>query len=135
MKRMLQVISNIGIIFIVSIVIIIAMHFAENRSTIEIRTLISLLIIACETQIVSVSMDYVIIKSMGLHMFTELLIMEGAVLVTGYLLGVFDFEKLSYIFTDVFIIAFVYAFTAMHYWISAKYAANEINQYLFNKKL
>ena len=135
MKRMLQVISNIGIIFIVSIVIIIAMHFAENRSTIEIRTLISLLIIACETQIVSVIMDYVIIKSMGLHMFTELLIMEGAVLVTGYLLGVFDFEKLSYIFTDVFIIAFVYAFTAMHYWISAKYAANEINQYLFNKKL
>lgn len=135
MKRMLQVISNIGIIFIVSIVIIIAMHFAENRSTIEIRTLISLLIIACETQIVSVIMDYVIIKSMGLHMFTELLIMEGAVLVTGYLLGVFDFGKLSYIFTDVFIIAFVYAFTAMHYWISAKYAANEINQYLFNKKL
>ncbi len=134
MKRILQVISNIGIIFTVLIIIVIVMHFIDDRSTVEIGTLLNLLIIVCETQMVSAIMDHVIIKPMGLHMFTELLVMEGVVLITGYLLGVFDFEKLYYIFVYIFIIAFVYAFTVMYYWISAKYAANEINQYLLNKK-
>ncbi len=133
MKRILQIINNMGIIFTASIVIVIAMHLLDTRSTVEVKTLLNLFIIAGSTQIVSAIMDHVIIKPVWLHMFTELMAMEGLVLISGYLSGVFIFEKLGYVLIDILLIAFVYAFTVIYYWVSAKYAANEINQYLYNK--
>lgn len=133
MKRIVQVIQNTSIIFSLSVIILIVIHKIEMAETVRISSLLNLLIISAATQIISVLMDYITIKPIGIHMLVELIAMEILVLTLGFCFGLLNFERISYVLTDIFLIALVYALVVLYYYISARYTAEEINQYLKNK--
>jgi hypothetical protein len=100
--------------------------------TVEISSLLNLLVISVATQIISVLMDYITIRPIGIHMLVELIAMELMVLTLGFSFGLLNFERTSYILIDIFLIAVVYVLVVLYYYISARYTAEEINQYLRN---
>ncbi len=133
MKRIVQVIQNTSIIFSLSVIILIVIHKVEMAGTVGISSLLNLLVISAATQIISVLMDYITIKPIGIHMLIELIAMEILVLTLGFCFGLLNFERISYVLIDILLIALVYALVVLHYYISARYTAEEINQYLKNK--
>lgn len=133
MKRISQSISNIGVIYVVTVAIVIVMHLIDGNKTIEVRSLSNLLIIVSATQIVSEIMEHITIKPEGLHMLIELLAMEVMVFIMGYLFGSLDLGKMFNIAVDALLIALVYVVTVVYYSVSTKYTADEINEYLENK--
>lgn len=133
MKRIVQIIQNISIIFLLSVIILIVIHKAQKTGTVEIGSLLNLLVISAATQIISALMDYITIRPIGIHMLVELTAMELMVLTLGFLFGLLNFERISYILIDIFLIAFVYILVVLYYYISARFTAEEINQYLKNK--
>lgn len=134
MKRIVQVVQNTSIIFLLSTIILIVIHKVEVNGTVEISSLLNLLVISVATQIISVLMDYITIKPIGIHMLVELIAMELMVLTLGFSFGLLNFERISYVLTDIFLIAVVYVLVVLYYYISARYTAEEINQYLKNKE-
>lgn len=133
MKRIVQVVQNTSIIFLLSVLILIVMHKAELNEMVKISSLLNLLIISVSTQAISVIMDYIIIKPVGIHMLVELIAMEFTVLLLGFSFGLLNFDRFSYVLIDILLIALVYVLVVLHYYISARYTAEEINQYLKNK--
>lgn len=133
MKRIVQVIQNTSIIFLLSVIILIVVHKVQIAGTVEISSLLNLLVISAATQVISVLMDYITIRPIGIHMFVELIAMELMVLTLGFSFGLLNFERISYILIDIFLIALVYVLVVLYYYISARYTAEEINQYLKNK--
>lgn len=133
MKRIVQVIQNISIIFLLSVIILIVIHKVQIAGTVEISSLLNLLVISAATQIISVLMDYITIRPIGIHMLVELIAMELMVLTLGFSFGLLNFERISYILIDISLIALVYVLVVLYYYISARYTAEEINQYLKNK--
>ena len=133
MKRIVQVVQNTSIIFLLSTIIIIVIHKVEVNGTVEISSLLNLLVISVATQIISVLMDYITIKPIGIHMLVELIAMELMVLTLGFSFGLLNLQRISYVLTDIFLIAVVYVLVVLYYYILARYTAEEINQYLKNK--
>lgn len=133
MKRIVQVIQNTSIIFLLSVIILIVVHKVQIAGTVEISSLLNLLVISAATQVISVLMDYITIRPIGIHMLVELIAMELMVLTLGFSFGLLNFERISYILIDIFLIALVYVLVVLYYYISARYTAEEINQYLKNK--
>ena len=133
MKRIVQVIQNTSIIFLLSVIILIVVHKVQIAGTVEISSILNLLVISAATQVISVLMDYITIRPIGIHMFVELIAMELMVLTLGFSFGLLNFERISYILIDIFLIALVYVLVVLYYYISARYTAEEINQYLKNK--
>lgn len=133
MRRIVQVVQNISIIFLLSVIILIVIHKVEMNEAVEIGSLLNLLVISAATQIISVIMDYITIKPIGIHMLVEWIAMELLVLTLGFSFGLLNFARLSYILLDIFLIALVYVLVVLYYYISARYTAEEINQYLKNK--
>lgn len=133
MKRIVQVIQNTSIIFLLSVIILIVVHKVQIAGTVEISSLLNLLVISAATQVISVLMDYITIRPIGIHMLVELIAMELMVLTLGFSFGLLNFERISYILIDIFLIALVYVLVVLYYYISARYTAGEINQYLKNK--
>ena len=80
MKRIVQVIQNTSIIFLLSVIILIVIHKVQIAGTVEISSLLNLLVISAATQIISVLMDYITIRPIGIHMLVELIAMELMVL-------------------------------------------------------
>lgn len=134
MKRVVQVIQNTSIIFSLSVIILIVLHKIAMNETVEIGSLFNLLIISVATQIISVIMDYVTIRPIAIHMLVELIAMEFLVLTLGFSLGLLAFTRLSNIIANILLIAAVYVMVVIYYYISSKYTAQEINQYLKNKE-
>lgn len=132
MKRIIQIVQNTGIIFLLSTIILIVIHKLEMNGTVKISSLLNLLVISVATQIISIIMDYITIRPIGIHMLVELIAMEVMVLTLGVSFGVLNFERTSYLFLDLFLIALVYVLVVLYYYISARYTAEEINQYLRN---
>ena len=133
MKRIVQVVQNTSIIFLLSAIILIVLHKVEMNDTVEISSLLNLLVISLATQIISVIMDYITIRPIGIHMLVELIAMEFIVLTLGFSFGLLNFDRIYYALIDIFLIALVYALVVLYYYISARYTAEEINQYLTNK--
>ena len=133
MKRVIQVVQNTSIIFMLSSVILIVLHNVETNGTVEISSLLNLLVISAATQIISVIMDYITIRPVAIHMLVELIAMEFLVLTLGFSFGLLNFGRLSDVLINIFLIAVVYVLVVLYYYISAKYTAEEINQYLSNK--
>lgn len=133
MKRILQTVGNISIIFTASAALVIAMHLINHQNAVQTEGLLNLLITACATQVVSAAMEHVSIRPAALHMLAELLLMEGLVFLLGYLLGFLGFSGPKDICVDALLITFVYAVTVLYYSLSVKSAADEINRHLKNR--
>jgi hypothetical protein len=133
MRRIVQVVQNTSIIFLLSVIILIVIHKVDMNETVVISSLLNLLVISVATQIISVIMDYITIRPIGIHMLVELIAMELMVLTLGFSFGLLNFDRLSYVLIDILLIALVYILVVLYYYISSRYTAEEINQYLKNK--
>ena len=78
-------------------------------------------------------MDYVTIRPIFLHMLVELVAMEFVVLVLDFSFGLLHLNGLDNILRNVFLIALVYILVVLFYFLTARYTAEEINQYLKEK--
>lgn len=133
MKRVIQVVQNVGIIFLLAVMILIVLHKVDLHETVEVNSLLNLLTISAATQVISIIMDYITIRPIFLHMLVELVAMEFMVLALGFAFGLLNLNGLANILTDIFLIALVYILVVLFYFFTARYTAEEINQYLKNK--
>lgn len=130
MRKLNEYFTNVAMVFAVSMICIVGLHIVNDMYTMQISSIVKLLMLVSITQIILVATENLRIQSGIMHITVELILMEVIVFAVGIPLQIINISEVRYVIGTMLMVALIEGITSASYFIRTQQEVTIINKLL-----